>query len=130
MARAATLRVEVRPAMLRWARERARLDLDDLARRFPKLAEWEDERTHVRPTLKQLEDFAKATHAPIGYLFYRSRRSNKSPSRISAQSRIAGLSVEVPICSTRSISANSGRNGITILCAERAATRLHRLSDR
>lgn len=69
MARAATLRVEVRPAMLRWARERARLDLDDLARRFPKLAEWEDERTHVRPTLKQLEDFAKATHAPIGYLF-------------------------------------------------------------
>lgn len=69
MARAATLRVEVRPAMLRWARERARLDLDDLARRFPKLAEWEDEGAHVRPTLKQLEDFAKATHAPIGYLF-------------------------------------------------------------
>lgn len=69
MARAATLRVEVRPAMLRWARERARLDPDDLARRFPKLAEWEDEGARLRPTLKQLEDFAKATHAPIGYLF-------------------------------------------------------------
>ncbi|PWB90926.1 DNA-binding protein [Methylocystis sp. MitZ-2018] len=42
---------------------------DDLAERFPKLAEWEDEGARLRPTLKQLEDFAKATHAPIGYLF-------------------------------------------------------------
>lgn len=61
------MRVEVRPAMLRWARERAGLDLDTLAHRFPKLADWEEEEAH--PTLKQLEDFAKATHAPIGYLF-------------------------------------------------------------
>jgi Zn-dependent peptidase ImmA (M78 family) len=67
MARTATMRVEVRPAMLRWARERAGLDPDALARRFPKLADWE--REEARPTLKQLEDFARATHAPIGYLF-------------------------------------------------------------
>lgn len=53
--------------MLRWARERAGLEPDALARRFPKLADWEREET--RPTLKQLEDFAKATHTPIGYLF-------------------------------------------------------------
>lgn len=67
MARAATMRVQVRPAMLRWARERAGLDPDELARRFPKLGDWE--REQESPTLKQLEDFAKATHAPIGYLF-------------------------------------------------------------
>lgn len=67
MARAAIMRVEVRPAMLRWARERAGLDPDTLAHRFPKLADWE--REEARPTLKQLEDFARATHAPIGYLF-------------------------------------------------------------
>jgi Zn-dependent peptidase ImmA (M78 family) len=67
MARAASLRVDVRPAMLRWARERARLDRDELIHRFPKLDAWEEERE--RPTLKQLEDFAKATHAPVGYLF-------------------------------------------------------------
>lgn len=63
------MRVGVRPAMLRWARERAGLDPDDLIRRFPKLADWEDEAAGVHPTLKQLEDFARATHAPIGYLF-------------------------------------------------------------
>lgn len=67
MPRAATLRVDVKPAMLRWARERAGLEPDALAHRFPKLADWE--REEARPTLKQLEDFAKATHAPIGYLF-------------------------------------------------------------
>jgi transcriptional regulator with XRE-family HTH domain len=67
MPRAASIRVEVKPTMLRWARERSGLDADDLANRFPKLADWE--RETVRPTLKQLEGFAKATHAPIGYLF-------------------------------------------------------------
>jgi Zn-dependent peptidase ImmA (M78 family) len=67
MPKAATMRVEVKPAMLRWARERAGLEPDVLAHRFPKLTDWE--REAVRPTLKQLEDFAKATHAPIGYLF-------------------------------------------------------------
>ena len=67
MARSATLRVEVKPALLRWARERADLDADILAQRFPKLADWERGATY--PTLRQLEDFAKATHAPVGYLF-------------------------------------------------------------
>jgi Zn-dependent peptidase ImmA (M78 family) len=55
--------------MLRWARERAGLDPDTLAHRFPKLSDWEDAEKEVRPTLKQLEDFARATHAPVGYLF-------------------------------------------------------------
>jgi len=38
-----------------------------LESRFPRLQEWE--RGEARPTLKQLEDFANATHAPIGYFF-------------------------------------------------------------
>ncbi len=67
MASAATMRIEVRPAMLRWARERSGVDPDVLAHRFPKLTDWE--REEARPTLKQLEDFAKATHAPVGYFF-------------------------------------------------------------
>lgn len=53
--------------MLRWARERAGLDADALLGRFPKYEEWEREET--RPTLKQLERFANATHTPIGFLF-------------------------------------------------------------
>ncbi len=60
-------RVPVQPKLLRWARKRAGYKADALARRFPKLEEWE--RGEVRPTLKQLEAFAKATHAPLGFFF-------------------------------------------------------------
>lgn len=60
-------RVAVRPAMVQWARERAGLGLDALAHRFTKLAEWES--GEALPTFRQLEDFAKATHVPFGYLF-------------------------------------------------------------
>jgi Zn-dependent peptidase ImmA (M78 family) len=53
--------------MLRWARERASYDVDDLASRFPQLAAWE--RGEKQPTFKQLEAFARATHTPFGFLF-------------------------------------------------------------
>jgi Zn-dependent peptidase ImmA (M78 family) len=61
------MRVAVNPELLQWARERAGMDTASLARRFPRLDEWES--GAERPTLKQLEDFARATHAPIGFLF-------------------------------------------------------------
>lgn len=53
--------------MLRWALERAQIDPLALTKRFPKLEAWED--GEAQPTLRQLEDFAHATHVPIGYLF-------------------------------------------------------------
>jgi Zn-dependent peptidase ImmA (M78 family) len=53
--------------LLRWAQERSGLDPAALAHRFPQLDTWE--RCESRPTLKQLESFAKATHTPVGYLF-------------------------------------------------------------
>jgi len=62
-----TTRVAINPEMLRWAHERAGLDLAGLRKRFPKLADWEQ--GELQPTLKQLEAFAKATHAPLGFLF-------------------------------------------------------------
>jgi len=61
------MRVEVRPELLRWARERGGLGLGSLARQFPQLEAWERGEEH--PTLNQLEHFAKATHTPVGYLF-------------------------------------------------------------
>jgi len=60
-------RIAVSPDMLRWARNRAQLDVLALTARFPKLEDWEAE--EVQPTLKQLEDYARATHAPIGCFF-------------------------------------------------------------
>jgi transcriptional regulator with XRE-family HTH domain len=60
-------RIAVSPDMLRWARNRARLDVFALTARFPKLEAWEAE--EVQPTFKQLEAYARATHAPIGYFF-------------------------------------------------------------
>lgn len=61
------IRVDVNPELLRWARERAGLDTDALVERFPKLPAWEQ--GELRPTLKQIEKFASATHTPIGFLF-------------------------------------------------------------
>lgn len=61
------VRVDVRSEMLRWARDRAGLVLDDLRGRFPKLDAWES--GEAKPTLKQLETYARATRTPIGYLF-------------------------------------------------------------
>ena len=61
------VRVPIDKNMLIWARERAGKSQDELAPRFPKIAEWEAET--AQPTLKQLEDFATAVHVPFGYLF-------------------------------------------------------------
>jgi len=61
------MRVAVNPDLLRWARERAQIEVPELEARFPKLSQWESR--EVEPTLKQLENFARATHAPIGYFF-------------------------------------------------------------
>lgn len=60
-------RVAVNPDLFRWARERSRIDSLVLLSRFPNLPA--SESAEVQPTLKQLEDFARATHAPIGFFF-------------------------------------------------------------
>ena len=60
-------RVTVQPALFTWARQRARLDEGALMARFPHLPEWEA--GEVQPTLRQLEHYAQATHAPLGYFF-------------------------------------------------------------
>ncbi|MDE0111252.1 MAG: XRE family transcriptional regulator [Albidovulum sp.] len=60
-------RAPVNPLLLRWSRERAGMAQADLALRFKKLPEWESgDRV---PTLKQVEAFARAVHAPVGYMF-------------------------------------------------------------
>lgn len=59
--------LDIAPDLLRWAVERAGWDEQTALQRFPQLDDWT---AGVRqPTLKQLEKFAHATHAPFGQLF-------------------------------------------------------------
>lgn len=60
-------RVAIHPEMFRWARERAGLDSFALATRFRRSEAWEA--GEAQPTVRQLEDYARATHAPVGYFF-------------------------------------------------------------
>jgi len=64
---ASIIHVSLNPELLRWARERAGRTVKDLVTPFPKLEKWE--RGEEQPTLKQVERFAKAVHAPVGFLF-------------------------------------------------------------
>ena len=70
-------KVAVKPAVVRWARERSGKDMSDLAKRFPKLPQWEG--GEAQPTFKQLERFAKATLTPFGALFLEEPPDEKLP---------------------------------------------------
>ena len=59
--------VAVKPTLLHWAQKRSGQSIQSLHNKFPKLKLWET--GEAKPTLKQLEKFAKTVHAPIGYLF-------------------------------------------------------------
>lgn len=72
-----TIRVEVKTELLLWACQRAGLSEVDLLKRFPKLKSWLD--GTKQPTLKQLEDFARKTHTPIGMLFLDEAPDNELP---------------------------------------------------
>lgn len=53
--------------VLAWAAQRAHMVESELIGRFPKWERWIRGDSH--PTLKQLEQFARLTHTPIGYFF-------------------------------------------------------------
>ena len=60
-----TIRVNVAPAVLSWALDVTGADQEGLHRRF-KVDKWLN--AEARPTLKQLQDFARAAGVPFGYL--------------------------------------------------------------
>jgi len=62
-----SVRVEVRPRVLEWARARSGIDDEVWEHRFPRYEAWLA--GEAAPTLKQLEDFARKTHTPVGFLF-------------------------------------------------------------
>ena len=60
-------KVAVSQAVLAWAVQRSGVTSRGLRQRFPKLAAWQ--RGSAQPTLRQLEDLAKATATPLGFFF-------------------------------------------------------------
>ena len=60
------VRVEVRPQLLEWALARSGITPSEWDKRFPKYSLWRS--NQAKPTVKQLEDFARKTYTPIGYL--------------------------------------------------------------
>lgn len=61
-----SVRVHIEPSLLAWASERSGKSIDDLSKKFPRLAMWA--KGDAQPTLKQLETFARATNTPVGLL--------------------------------------------------------------
>jgi Zn-dependent peptidase ImmA (M78 family) len=61
-----TVRIQIEPSLLEWASKRSGKSPDELNRRVPRLAAWA--RGDAQPTLKQLEDFARATSTSVGLL--------------------------------------------------------------
>ncbi|GMV79984.1 MAG: hypothetical protein AMXMBFR7_11680 [Planctomycetota bacterium] len=61
------MRVPVKPELLRWACARAGKPESALAEKFAGYEGWLAGRKH--PTLKQLEEFARATRTPFGFFF-------------------------------------------------------------
>ena len=72
-----TVRAIVKPALLHWAIRRSSRKIEELRKRFKGLNLWLKE--EAKPTLKQLEDFAKAVYVPIGYFFLDNQPEEKIP---------------------------------------------------
>lgn len=72
-----TTRVPVQPRILEWALQRSGKSSEKVEEKFPEFQNWLEET--AQPTLKQLEDFAKAVHVPFGYLFLPEPPKEKLP---------------------------------------------------
>lgn len=69
--------VAVKKELIRWAVDRSGLPVDELAKKFPKLDDWKS--GEKQPTFRQLEEFAKKTMTPLGFLFLETPPEEKLP---------------------------------------------------
>ncbi len=60
--------IPINPILLLWARETAGYSIEDLAKEFPKLPEWES--GNQNPSYAQLESLATKYHRPIALFFF------------------------------------------------------------
>jgi Zn-dependent peptidase ImmA (M78 family) len=62
-----SMRVSIAHRLWSWACDRSGHSLADLGQRFPRLPQWMS--GNAKPTYKQVQAFAAATHTPVGVLF-------------------------------------------------------------
>lgn len=71
----------ITPALVQWARARARISVVETARRLHatpgRIAEWEQGK--ARPTFKQALDLSQALNVPLGYLYLESPPQERLP---------------------------------------------------
>lgn len=58
--------LDINTDILSWAIERAGYDVSEFEVEFPRVSDWIEQRK--KPTVRQLEDFARQVHLPFGYL--------------------------------------------------------------
>ena len=85
-------RVAIKPELIQWALERSGKSVEGFSKRFSKLDKWL--RGELNPTLKQLEDFARATHTPLGFFFLPEPPAERLP--ITDLRSISGTSYSAP----------------------------------
>lgn len=87
--------LEINNDLIIWAINRSGYELGEFFDEFPKVKEWLD-RTK-KPTLRQLENFARKVHVPFGYLFLDSPPEERLPipffRSVSSQSNQVSLNV-------------------------------------
>ena len=69
--------IRVKQSLLNWACRRSGRDDADIRKDFPELESWK--RGETLPSLGKLEEFAKATYAPIGYFFLDAPPNDRLP---------------------------------------------------
>ena len=108
-----SIRVEVRPELLEWARARSGIDEEVWDRRFPRYETWLG--GQASPTIKQLEEFARKTYIPVGFFFLDEPPTEEVPIPNSERSVISLWRVWaarcLPTCSTPCTGAKPVRSG-------------------
>jgi transcriptional regulator with XRE-family HTH domain len=104
--------IPLRPEVLRWARERARLDVETLAKRLgtspARVSGWESDGS-IRP--KQVEKLARVTHTAVGLLYLPEPPIETLPVRTLALYGTKRCARPAPTSSMSSIRRGSGRIG-------------------
>ena len=89
------LQITLQPGVLRWARERAGISPEELARKIQvkpeRVVEWEKS---GRISIAQTDNLARSTHTPLGFLYLAEPPTDRLPIPDFRTRRQSGLTAE------------------------------------